>query len=162
MDKLDPDSGIGFFSVVDKVNEIITFLNRRHGRFKPPTPQEVESYAKEYASDHPGVDGNIAGRDFCDFYESKGWKVGKTKMKCWQAAVRKCVRDGWCKKIARDRDLDEKKLKEKAYYMQQDARHRSDYTPLLKEQSPENIKKFCKTHPHLIWLVNEVRPDVMQ
>lgn len=30
-----------------------------------------------------------------DFYESKGWLVGRSKMKDWQAAVRKAVRDGW-------------------------------------------------------------------
>ncbi len=96
MDKLDPNNRIGFSSVVAKVNEIVAFLNRRNGCFKPPTPQEVEAYAKEYAGKHSGIDGDISGADFCDFYESKGWMIGKSKMKCWQAAVRKCCRDGWC------------------------------------------------------------------
>lgn len=29
---------------------------------------------------------------FYDFYESKNWFVGKTKMKCWKAAVRNWIR----------------------------------------------------------------------
>lgn len=47
----------------------------------PPTPEQVEAYSLELR--HP-----INGAAFCDFYQSKGWLVGKTKMKDWQAAVR--------------------------------------------------------------------------
>ncbi len=31
---------------------------------------------------------------FCDFYQSKGWVVGKSKMRDWQAAVRTWERRG--------------------------------------------------------------------
>ena len=31
---------------------------------------------------------NINAETFIDFYESKGWKIGKNKMKDWKAAVR--------------------------------------------------------------------------
>lgn len=50
-------------------------------RFKTPTPEEVQNYCNERKN-------NISGSEFCDFYESKGWVVGKTKMKDWKAAVR--------------------------------------------------------------------------
>ena len=50
--------------------------------FKPPTPNEV----KEYSA-------TIDAERFCDFYESKGWLVGKNKMKCWKAAVRNWERN---------------------------------------------------------------------
>lgn len=50
-------------------------------RFVPPTPEEVNAYCQER---HNGIDGN----EFCDFYISKGWKVGKNPMKDWKAAVR--------------------------------------------------------------------------
>lgn len=50
-------------------------------RFVPPTPEEVNAYCKER---HNGIDGT----EFCDFYTSKGWKVGKNQMKDWKAAVR--------------------------------------------------------------------------
>ena len=53
-------------------------------RFTPPTPTDVEHYATE-----KGL--TIDADTFCDFYESKGWMVGKNKMKDWKAAVR-----GWC------------------------------------------------------------------
>ncbi len=50
-------------------------------RFSKPTPAEVEEYART-------VDYTIDGEAFCDFYESKGWVVGKSPMKCWEACVR--------------------------------------------------------------------------
>lgn len=50
-------------------------------RFVPPTPEEVNAYCQER---HNGIDGS----EFCDFYTSKGWKVGKNPMKDWKAAVR--------------------------------------------------------------------------
>ena len=50
-------------------------------RFVPPTPEEVAAYCQER---HNGIDGS----EFCDFYTSKGWKVGKNQMKDWKAAVR--------------------------------------------------------------------------
>ena len=49
--------------------------------FKPPTYKEVRGYCDER-------DNQVDPIKFCDFYESKGWMVGKTKMKSWKAAVR--------------------------------------------------------------------------
>ena len=59
-------------------------------RFAPPTPTDVENYATE-----KGL--AIDADKFCDFYESKGWMVGKNKMKDWKAAVR-----GWCSRNKTD------------------------------------------------------------
>ena len=50
-------------------------------RFAPPTIRDVEDYAFE-----KGL--NMDARRFVDFYESKGWMVGRTKMKDWKAAAR--------------------------------------------------------------------------
>lgn len=50
-------------------------------RFSPPTPSEVSEYGSS-------IEFNIDGNHFCDFYASKGWMVGKNKMKDWKAAVR--------------------------------------------------------------------------
>lgn len=49
--------------------------------FRKPTLEEVESYCKERNN---GIDAST----FIDFYESKGWKVGKTPMKDWKACIR--------------------------------------------------------------------------
>ena len=61
---------------------------RATARFTPPTPDEVRSYAAE-----KGL--SVDADRFCDFYASKGWRVGSQPMRDWRAAVR-----GWC---ARDR-----------------------------------------------------------
>ena len=53
----------------------------REARFTPPSVEEVAAYCQERGN---GVD---AAR-FVDFYSSKGWMVGKSKMKDWKAAVR--------------------------------------------------------------------------
>ena len=50
-------------------------------RFTKPTLEEVEAYCAERSN-------GISAQDFINFYESKGWKVGKTPMKDWKAAVR--------------------------------------------------------------------------
>lgn len=50
-------------------------------RFRPPRTEEVAAYC---AARNNGIDPAA----FMDFYESKGWMVGRNKMKNWQAAVR--------------------------------------------------------------------------
>ena len=50
-------------------------------RFVPPTPDEVRSYCTERNN-------SVDASRFVDFYEAKGWMVGKNKMKDWKAAVR--------------------------------------------------------------------------
>ena len=51
--------------------------------FAKPTPLEVDGYMVERGINDPNE-----AQTFHDFYESKGWVVGKVKMKCWKAAVR--------------------------------------------------------------------------
>ena len=50
-------------------------------RFTIPTPEEVQAYCEDRKN-------GILGQQFCDFYSSKGWKIGKEPMKDWKAAVR--------------------------------------------------------------------------
>ena len=57
-------------------------------RFKKPNIEEIEKYCKERKN---GID----AERFYNFYESKGWYVGKNKMKDWKACVRT-----WEKKIS--------------------------------------------------------------
>ena len=53
----------------------------RRKRFTIPTPEEVQAYCNERNN-------GISGQQFCDFYSSKGWKVGSQPMKDWKASVR--------------------------------------------------------------------------
>ena len=50
-------------------------------RFEKPTVDEVRAYCRERNN-------NVDAESFVDFYESKGWYVGKNPMKDWKAAVR--------------------------------------------------------------------------
>ena len=49
--------------------------------FTPPSVEEVEDYCR-------GRGNGIGGQEFVDFYASKGWMIGKNRMKDWKAAVR--------------------------------------------------------------------------
>ena len=63
-----------------KVNNNITYSNNK-GRFKKPTVNEIAEYCIERKN-------NIDAETFFDFYESKNWFIGKSKMKSWKACVR--------------------------------------------------------------------------
>ena len=60
-------------------NKEIIITNKNNN--KKPSVQEIKDYCIERNN---GID----AEQFFDFYESKGWLVGKNKMKNWQAAVR--------------------------------------------------------------------------
>ena len=53
----------------------------RAKRFTPPSLDEVKAYCL-------ARNNTVDPEAFIDFYESKGWMVGKNKMKDWKAAVR--------------------------------------------------------------------------
>lgn len=53
----------------------------RQRPFSRPSVEEVDTYCRQRGN---GLD----ARQFVDFYSAKGWKVGNTPMKDWQAAVR--------------------------------------------------------------------------
>lgn len=55
-------------------------------QFVTPSIEEIKEYCGERKND---VDANR----FFNFYESKGWMVGKSKMKDWKAAVRTWEKD---------------------------------------------------------------------
>ena len=56
--------------------------NKNNNRaFVKPTVEEVRAYCEERKN-------NIDAESFVDFYESKGWMIGKNKMKDWKSAVR--------------------------------------------------------------------------
>lgn len=50
-------------------------------RFSKPSVEEIRSYCRERNN-------GIEAEKFFDFYEAKGWVVGKSPMKDWKAAVR--------------------------------------------------------------------------
>ncbi len=65
------------------IPDINTDINtdKKTSRFIKPTVEQVKAYCRERSN---GID----AERFVDYYESNGWRVGKTPMKDWQAAVR--------------------------------------------------------------------------
>lgn len=62
-------------------------MGEKRKRFIPPTQDDVALYCKERRND-------VDAERFVDFYSSKGWMIGKNKMKCWKSAVRTWERNG--------------------------------------------------------------------
>lgn len=64
-----------------------TDIARKHTkRFIPPSAEDVAAYCHDNGY-------IIDAEQFVDFYQSKGWVVGRTGMKDWKAAVRRWARD---------------------------------------------------------------------
>lgn len=55
--------------------------NIKRNVFIKPTIEEIQNYCNERNND-------IDADSFYDFYESKGWMIGKNKMKDWKSAIR--------------------------------------------------------------------------
>jgi len=55
------------------------------GRFTPPTLTEVIDQCNQTGA-------NIDPEAFISFYQSKGWMIGRNKMKCWKSAIRTWTR----------------------------------------------------------------------
>lgn len=66
----------------DNNTRLNTTVNKERARAsEKPSLEEIAGYCKERRN-------GINPQQFFDFYESKGWMVGKTKMKDWRACVR--------------------------------------------------------------------------
>lgn len=59
---------------------------KKSSKFIPPTLEEVQAYCYERNN-------NVDAEKWFNFYQSKGWMVGKNKMKDWKAAVRTWERE---------------------------------------------------------------------
>ena len=72
-------------TVSDTVSDTDTVTDKKSKKnnkiFTPPTVEEVRRYCQERNN-------KVDPEGFIDFYESKGWFIGKNKMKDWKAAVR--------------------------------------------------------------------------
>lgn len=69
-----------------------TYKNEKNGKkekkiFIIPSVDEVQAYCREREN-------HVDAETFISFYESKGWMIGKSKMKDWKAAIRTWERNG--------------------------------------------------------------------
>lgn len=82
-------------NVEDKSSKI---TSQKSSRFLAPTLSEIEKYINENKY-------NVDAATFIDFYASKGWMVGKNKMKDWRAAVRTWERKTKTEKNAKPEEI---------------------------------------------------------
>src|SRR5690606_12299509 len=66
---------------IGKVSKDNIETKTKSKRFIKPTVEEISAYCLERKN-------NVQAQKFFDYYESKGWVVGKSPMKDWKAAVR--------------------------------------------------------------------------
>ena len=64
----------------DNDNDSIKEKNIKKEKFTPPTVEEVKDYVAEKGY-------SVDAERFVAFYASKGWMIGKNKMKSWKQAV---------------------------------------------------------------------------
>ena len=74
--------------VYDAVESDVLRKQEEKRRFTKPSRMDVYEYmAEKHVNDY-----ETESEKFFDFYSSKGWFVGKNKMKDWRAAVRNWIR----------------------------------------------------------------------
>lgn len=74
------NSSISPDSSKESVQESINSADKPR-RFTKPTVEDISAYCKERGN-------TVNPQQFFDFYEAKGWYIGKNPMKDWKAAVR--------------------------------------------------------------------------
>lgn len=87
-------------NVTVNVNDTVTEKDReskKRTKFVPPTLENVSGYCREKGY-------SIDAERFINFYESKGWMVGKNNMRDWKAAVR-----NWAKEDKKPKSIQQKK-----------------------------------------------------
>lgn len=76
------------------INNNNSLYKKGSSRFQKPTIEEIREYCLEEGY-------NVDAEQFYNFYESKGWLVGKSPMKNWRAAV--------CTWVKREKKFPQKK-----------------------------------------------------
>lgn len=89
--------------IVNNTVNTTTNNTMNKGRFTPPTLTEVIEQCNRTGA-------NIDPQGFIDFYESKGWMIGKNKMKCWKSAIRTWTR----KEREKQKEKQSRTVKQKA------------------------------------------------
>lgn len=69
-----------FYSLSEKIEE----SEASPKRFQPPTMEEIALYLNSLNV----LNYQQEAEKFWNFYESKGWMIGKNKMKSWKAAIK--------------------------------------------------------------------------
>lgn len=119
-------------NIINNIDDNINII--REKRFVPPTVEEVAEYikSKNYTVDP---------ESFVNFYESKGWYVGKNKMKDWKSAV-----NVWQRKTHSISNLNHKRIAETpSWYDEWEKEFLKNTSPKKTDDVPnEELYKIAK------------------
>lgn len=112
-------------------------VNKKSEKFIKPSIDEIQNYCQERGN-------HIDAENFYAFYESKGWKIGNSPMKCWKSAV-----ITWEKRMKTVKPIVNKDYKDefnrlydvypvKSYY----AKSLNEYNILKQQQALPNIQEL--------------------
>jgi phage replication O-like protein O len=76
---------------VDITKDTVTKVDRRK-RFTPPSFDEIVNYLVEKKKDNKS-EAEFKAESIIEFYESKGWMIGKNKMVSWPHAISRAWRE---------------------------------------------------------------------
>jgi len=113
-------------------DELFKFMKtRKTTRFSPPTLQECIDYFKEKGSNQSEAE------TFWNFYETKGWMVGKNKMKKWHSAVA-----NWLKRPSQG-SVEEGQKTKRTEHFQKQQQEMEEKMSISEEDlmSPEDIRR---------------------
>lgn len=79
------DKSIEYRDIDIKETTTKVVVKKKRQKFEKPTKQQVDDYCRELKV-------TFDSEKFIDYYESKGWYVGKSPMKDWKATVRNWLR----------------------------------------------------------------------
>ena len=116
---------------VTTYKEIKNIRNKenKNNIFTPPSLEDVQEYCKERNN-------NVDAETFISFYESKGWMVGKNKMKDWKTCVRT-----W------ERSRDNKKLTDTQIYAMEHG-HQSSSNPNFLDKLERETRSQSRNQYH--------------
>lgn len=75
------DKNINIEDNIQEEEKRLTVVNQKKNRFIKPTIEQIQAYIDEKKL-------SFDAERFFDYYESKGWMIGKNHMKDWKAACR--------------------------------------------------------------------------
>lgn len=75
------DKNINIEENIQEEEKRLTVVNQKKNRFIKPTIEQIQAYIDEKKL-------HFEAERFFDYYESKGWMIGKNHMKDWKAACR--------------------------------------------------------------------------
>lgn len=81
-------------------NDVTIFKEVNKSIFLKPDVLEIKQYCFSRGN-------NVDAETFFDFYESKGWLIGKSKMKDWRASVRTWERSSINNKKSKEENFDQ-------------------------------------------------------